>query len=298
MLNLTPQIKIRHLEVFRAVALSSSIRAAALQLHVSAPAVSASLKQLETLIGFELFARTPNGLQPTAEGSAFYKRIALLYENLDEISVFAMQLRNGAETSLRIASSPNLALRLVPKILKALTEEFPRSTFSIEVLPTKELLNAVASYRADVGVGINLPNGALGTPEHVGLCNVVAAIPRAWSEVQCSEISPSLCLDKPWIRFHPETTQGAATAAWFKDCPTLPPVIASARVARVACSLVEEGLGFALVDEYTAAHTDQTKVRCLPIVPALTYSVDFVQSVEPSSVRLAAAFKRQLLYFA
>jgi DNA-binding transcriptional LysR family regulator len=288
------RVKIRHIEVFRAVVLSGSIRSAAEQLHVSPPAVSASLKQLETIVGFELFLRTANGLVATSEGIAFNKRVAALYENLDEISAFALQLRNGVDASLRIACSPNLALEIVPRVVARLLKDFPSSSFNIEVMPTKELTNSIAAQRVDVGVGINLPNGPFGKPFAVGRCAVVAAVPTDWPEAREHHLTPSVLAKRPWIRFHPETTQGAATHEWLSRESVHSNSVASVRVARVACSLVEQGIGFALLDEFTASKAAKDRVVCLPITPSITYSVDCLTASAPTSTRLSDAFVREL----
>jgi DNA-binding transcriptional LysR family regulator len=288
------RVKIRHIEVFRAVVMSGSIRCAAEQLHVSAPAVSASLKQLETIVGFDLFLRTANGLVTTTEGIAFNKRIAALYENLDEISAFALQLRNGVDASLRIACSPNLALEIIPRIVKRLLAQFPSSSFSIEVMPTKDLTNAIAAQRVDVAVGINLPSGAYGKPTQIGQCAVIAAVPSSWPEANKRELTPSQLISRPWIRFHQETTQGAATLEWFSSESDSVQAVASVRVARVACSLVEQAIGFALLDEFTANKASTASVTCVSISPPIAYSVDYLRASAPSSTRLSDAFITEL----
>jgi DNA-binding transcriptional LysR family regulator len=288
------RIKIRHIEIFRAVVMASSIRGASEQLHVSPPAVSASLKQLETIVGFALFSRTSNGLVPTSEGIAFNKRVAALYHNLDEISEFAVQLRQGVDASLRIACSPNLALDVIPSVIKRVLEKFPSSSFSIEVLPAKELVSAMVAQRADVAVGINLPNGPFGKAFTVGHCAVLAAIPSHWPEAKEQQLTAANLATRPWVRFHPETTQGAATQAWLSNQTEALHSVASVRVARVACSLVEQGIGFALLDEFTSRRVATGSVACVTISPPLNYTVDFLKATAPTSTRLSDAFFAEL----
>jgi DNA-binding transcriptional LysR family regulator len=290
----TQRIKIRHIEIFRAVVITSSIRGASEQLHVSPPAVSASLKQLETIVGFALFSRTSNGLVPTSEGVVFNKRVAALYDNLDEIAEFAVQLRQGVDASLRIACSPNLALDIIPSVIKRVLEKFPSSSFSIEVLPAKELVSAIAAQRADVAVGINLPLGPFVKPLTVGNCAVVAAVPLNWPEAKEQQLTAARLADRPWVRFHPETTQGAATHGWLSNQTDALHPVASVRVARVACSLVEQGIGFALLDEFTSKRAAAGSVACVAISPPLSYTVDFLKATAPTSTRLSDAFFSEL----
>ena len=217
-------------------------------------------------------------------------QLRFAYRTMREGSFVAQPRLCEAELPLLRASSPNLALKAVPMVIKALIDQFPQSSFSIEVMPSKELLSAVASHRADLAVGIDLPAGPYGNPQSVGTCAVVAALPAHWAQAGLGVIKPINLRGQPWIRFHPETTQGASTHEWFRGEDQLPVVVASVRVARVACSLVEQGLGFALVDEFTAGHTSAGSVVCLPIEPSIEYSIDFIRSSAPASVRLTDAF--------
>ena len=55
-------MELRHLRYFIAVAELRSVRAASEQLHVTQPAISRQIHDLEEAIGAALFERTPRGL--------------------------------------------------------------------------------------------------------------------------------------------------------------------------------------------------------------------------------------------
>ena len=59
-------MELRHLRYFIAVAELRSVRAASEQLHVTQPAISRQIQDLEDAIGAALFERTPRGLKLTA----------------------------------------------------------------------------------------------------------------------------------------------------------------------------------------------------------------------------------------
>ena len=58
----------RSLQVFEAVARHDSVGRAALELHISQPAVSAQVAALERQVGAKLFDRQPRGVRLTAAG--------------------------------------------------------------------------------------------------------------------------------------------------------------------------------------------------------------------------------------
>ena len=66
-------MKIRQLEAFRAVMVWQTVTRAAEALHVSQPAVTRLIADLEESVGFQLFSRIRGRLHPTAEGEALYE---------------------------------------------------------------------------------------------------------------------------------------------------------------------------------------------------------------------------------
>ena len=67
------RIKLRHLQCFLAVAEQRSIQRAAERLAVTQPAVSKTLRELEEMLGVQLFRRGRRGALPTADAEAFQR---------------------------------------------------------------------------------------------------------------------------------------------------------------------------------------------------------------------------------
>src|SRR5690625_3236161 len=65
-------IKLRQLEAFVAVARYSQFTLAATSIHISQPALSMLIRELETALSAKLFDRTPKGVHLTAEGREFF----------------------------------------------------------------------------------------------------------------------------------------------------------------------------------------------------------------------------------
>lgn len=68
-------MNLRQVEVFRAVFTTGTTARAAEVLHVSQPAVSKTIQEMERAIGFDLFHRVKGRLQPTAEGQLFFREV-------------------------------------------------------------------------------------------------------------------------------------------------------------------------------------------------------------------------------
>ena len=131
MLNLT----LRQLEYALAIGRHGGLTAAAEALHVSQPALSVALAQLETTLGQPLFLRRPKGLVPTAFGSAWLAQAETHVAGLGLLmtGALAAPFRLGVFEDLAPASlGPLIAwargqgLALAPRIMgfQALSEAF------------------------------------------------------------------------------------------------------------------------------------------------------------------------------
>ena len=103
-------LNIRQLRAFAAVMLAGSVTGAATRLRISQPAISALIAGLERDLGFSLFLRDRNRLQPTSEAASFYRSVAAVLERLDGLERLATDIRQADEGTLRIAALPMLAL--------------------------------------------------------------------------------------------------------------------------------------------------------------------------------------------
>ena len=68
-------VKLELYRVFKEVAETGNISAAAKNLYISQSAVSQSVKQLETALQARLFARSPRGVTLTGEGQMLYQYV-------------------------------------------------------------------------------------------------------------------------------------------------------------------------------------------------------------------------------
>src|SRR5436190_16968453 len=81
---LGPAVELRHLRYFVAVAEMENVSRAALKLHVSQPAFSRQIRDLEDEIGFSLLERTAKSVRLTDAGRAFLDNARALLQRADE----------------------------------------------------------------------------------------------------------------------------------------------------------------------------------------------------------------------
>ena len=117
-------MELRHLRYFVAVAEMDNVSRAALKLHVSQPALSRQIRDLEDEIGFCLLERTAKSVRLTEAGRAFLDDARALLQNADEAVTKARAVASAEPSELHVGHSTPFA-EILPKILRAFQRAMP-----------------------------------------------------------------------------------------------------------------------------------------------------------------------------
>jgi LysR family transcriptional regulator, benzoate and cis,cis-muconate-responsive activator of ben and cat genes len=118
-------VELRHLRYFVAVAEMENVSRAALKLHVSQPALSRQIHDLEDEIGFGLLERTPKSVRLTEAGHAFLNDARTLLQHADEAVQKARAIASAEPTELHVGYSPTPFAEILPKALRAFQKAMP-----------------------------------------------------------------------------------------------------------------------------------------------------------------------------
>jgi LysR family pca operon transcriptional activator len=153
------RIKFRHLQTFVEVARQKSVMKASELLHVSQPAVTKTIRELEGVLGVEVFERDGRGIKITRYGEVFLKHagaaLTALRQGLDSVT----QERIGDAPPIRIGALPTVSTRIMPRAMQLFLKE---NTWSRLKIVTGE--NAVLLEQLRVG-DLDLVVGRLAGPE-------------------------------------------------------------------------------------------------------------------------------------
>src|SRR5690348_10266064 len=120
-------VELRHLRYFVAVAEAENVlRAATQKLHVSQPAVSRQIRDLEDELGVELFKRTGKSVKLTDAGFLFLKEARGILERTDEATRNVRAFAQAGETELHVGYSPALRTQILSPALHAFQKAMPR----------------------------------------------------------------------------------------------------------------------------------------------------------------------------
>ena len=153
------RIKIRHLRTFVEVARVASVGRAAELMHVSQPAVSKTLAELEAVLGARLMDRNRSGVSLTPVGQMFHayasSSLAALRQGIEGIS----ETLAAGGLRLAIGALPSVAARIVPDAAVEMGRVAPEVGLAIVTGPNGYLLSELA------GGALDLVIGRLGNPE-------------------------------------------------------------------------------------------------------------------------------------
>lgn len=160
-------------KVFHTVAVLGNISKAAKTLFISQPAISKSLKQLESNLGIRLFNRNSRGVTLTEEGFLLYEHIHSAFEEIAKGEDYIRQVTSLGLGTLRISVSSTLCKYILLPYLKGFIRENPHIKINIECRSTTQSLELLESGKTDIGLVGYIPSRQNLTFHSVGSVNYV-----------------------------------------------------------------------------------------------------------------------------
>ena len=143
---------VKQLRAFLAVAQSLSFAQACERLHLSQPALSLAIKNLEESLGGQLLTRTTRSVRLTPEGETLLpiaRRLLVDWDNTEELlrQHFTLQLGKVA-----VAAMPSFAGNRLPAALKAFRDAYPRVNVAVHDVINERVMEMVRERRVELGV--------------------------------------------------------------------------------------------------------------------------------------------------
>jgi len=150
--NIDTRIKFRHLVCFLEVARQGSLARASDKLAISQPALSKTLKELETLLETSLFVRSKSGAALTEAGVAFLRYAGPSVQSLRE-GVNTLRAGGHEPATVRLGVLSTVESLLVPEVICRLHAQHPSLVVSVVTGPSAYLLSQLRLGELDLVVG-------------------------------------------------------------------------------------------------------------------------------------------------
>ena len=147
------RIRLRHLSCFVVVAQERTLARAAERLHLSQPAVSKTLTELERLAGHQLVERSRAGTRLTEAGERFLRYAVDVTRALDSAAAALTAAEPKRYPAVRVAALPTAAGGLLARAIARLRARRPHAGVRVQTGHNPELLTALQSGEVDFAVG-------------------------------------------------------------------------------------------------------------------------------------------------
>jgi len=142
----------RRLQVFYTVAKVLSFTKAAETLHMTQPAVTFQVKQLEEFFNTRLFDRTHNKITLTDAGRVVYNYSEQILDSYEKMNTEVRELTGEVTGSLIIGASTTIAEYMLPSLLGAFKKQFEDVNIRLQVGNTDAIVSMVENNMIDLGV--------------------------------------------------------------------------------------------------------------------------------------------------
>lgn len=148
---------LRQLETLKVFALTRSVTETARLTHVSQPAVSQTLRELESQFGFAIYTRIGNRVQLTAEAQALLPEIDRLMATFANLQGRVSELRDNRAGMVSIISPPTASIDLIPRAMQDFKTQRPMIRIHLEVSTETQTERKVRDELFDLGLGFYPP---------------------------------------------------------------------------------------------------------------------------------------------
>ena len=142
-------LTLRQMRYFEALATTRHFGRAAAQVHVSQPALSAQIMEMETHLGARLVERNRGGVLLTRKGTEVLRRIRSILAEVDRLEQSVRENGGVLDGLVRIGIIPTVAPYLVPRLVPHLRDAYPSIEIELKEAVTDRLIGDLLDGRLD-----------------------------------------------------------------------------------------------------------------------------------------------------
>lgn len=283
-------MRLRHIEVFHAVMQAGTVSGAAQVLHISQPAVTKLLQHAEAQLGVSLFDRGRGKFVPTPEAERLFVEVDRLHGDLLAVRRLAASLKGGEAQSVRLAATPALGQTVVPAAMarwQLAQRGQPINRCALATQHTRELVGALLLGEADMALALNDPRHPGIRAEELASAPLAVLVPVRSAAAR--QAGPLHVEDLPseLIGLDVGDPLGQRVLVECEKLGRQPQMRITVQTYALARALAEAGLGATVVDPFTAASADVSRVRVRRLEPALPVQL-FLLSAHKAPLSQAA----------
>ncbi len=259
-------IDLRDLNLISLIAECKSLTRAAERSHLSLPAVSARVKDLEAEAGVRLLYRTPRGVALTPAGQSLLRHARTILGEIEHMKSELQRYGEGVQGSIRVFANTTAVTEFMPEVLATFLAAHPKVDVDLQERPTAEIIRGVLDGTTDLGISSG-PIQAEGLEVHTFSADrlVLAVAPNhplaAAGPVRFADI-----VDHDYIGLHEGSTLQAFVDDLMRNARQRLHIRVQVSNFESVCRMVEAGVGVGIVPESAALRHQRTmKILIKPL---------------------------------
>lgn len=264
-------ITLRQLQILREVVRTGSERSAAKMLDITQPAVSQQIKQLEAMLGVQLFLRDKGRLQPTSQTMMLFRDTDATFMQMERISRTVASLKGMESDTISLATPHIFCLDLIPRALTRLRPHHPHMAVHLRSGDYHEMGEHIVEGRADIGlsrlpIDENIFDWApIATAKNVCVFHAHHRFSR--EEV----ITPEEMKGEPLIDVDPQFNSQQMNENALRYMGVEPYLAIQVDVIGQEASFVAAGLGVTITNSFAASQLKAFNLEIRPFEPSSLY---------------------------
>lgn len=268
-------MEIRVLRYFLTVAREENITKAAEVLHITQPALSRQLAQLEEELGVKLFDRGTRKITLTDEGMLLRRRGEEIVQLVAKTENELIEQERLLEGKITIGCGEMAAVTLLPDLFRSFHQKYPHVTFDL-LTETADIVKEQMD-KGLVDIGLLLEPIEIEKYEFIRLTEKerwVALLPPHDPLGEKEAVTAQDLASLPLVLPRRTTIRGEL-ANWFGEYYDHLQILFTSNLNTNGATMVNHGLAYSIVIEGAVAYWDPSKIMIRPLKPELTSTTVF-----------------------
>lgn len=259
-------LNLDQLQTFVQVARLGSFTATARHLHLTQPAVSFQIRELERRFGVALLERVGKHTRPSAAGRELLKHAARVSLAVDELHA-ALAAHKGEVTGVvTIGCGATACIYLLPKYLGRLKERFPHLEMTVVTDNTHDIVGGVEEGLIDLAL-VTLPIASKSVRSQRVIDDEMVAIFPPSQEPEQGAMTAAALAERPLLQYEAGGNTRRIIDDWFLEAGIVPKPLIELGSIEAIKELVSAGLGCAVIPRMAVRPGERYAAR--PLNPVL-----------------------------